>query len=263
MALLRYSACRFGLLPAWLVVVVMSPLCCSRRCRHVESRSSSWCWADSAIRHQSFLFEEPPCPLHHCSSSPASLGFASLFDLLSLISIRCHWSRFAVVGFESPCLVSWSSQLVSWLLRPSVSFSSPLSSFYSSQPSSSPSSSGPSSFSPLHRLTPSLHCLALSSSSPLFSPSSLSLYLPLFVNASPLIVVASGSRFVLLSVGEMRRGIAKRTTEPQQMLWSVLGDSRFTSPPCHPPSRIFRRARLSHPHPFEKGKEGWGLDPRF
>ena len=39
-------------------------------------------------------------------------------------------------------------------------------------------------------------------------------------------------------------------------------DSRFTSPSRHAPPRIFRRARLSRPHPFGKGRGGCGCHLR-
>ena len=41
MALLHYSMCWFGLCLALLVVIVVSPLCCSCHCRHAGSHSSS------------------------------------------------------------------------------------------------------------------------------------------------------------------------------------------------------------------------------
>ena len=103
MALPRCSTRRFGLSTTWLVVVVVSPLWCSRRRRHVGS--PSWCWPCTSssswrVRHRSFLLIDPPWPLRDRSSLPATVGF----DLLSLVSICCRWFRFAVVVFDSPWL---------------------------------------------------------------------------------------------------------------------------------------------------------------
>jgi hypothetical protein len=115
MTLLRYSTRRFGLLPAWLGVVVVSPLCCSRRHRHVGSRSSfSWCW-DALFLLLVVDSSSILAPRRSSLSSSRSLllacrgwfGFAVVgLVWLSLVSFRCRWLRFAAVGLDSASLVS-------------------------------------------------------------------------------------------------------------------------------------------------------------
>ena len=121
-------------------------------------------------------------------------------DSLSLVSIRRSWSRFALVGFESPQLVSLSS----------VSSSSRLSSSCSSHPSSSSFSFRPSSLASHPSSVSPLLFFIVSSPSSFLCPSPppcrrrflASSSLCRVSSMSPLIFVASGSHLVLVARSE-------------------------------------------------------------
>ena len=156
--------------------------------------SSSW-W----VRHRSFLFVDPPCPLRD-PSSPAEVGL----DSLSLVSIRCRWFRFAAVGFDSPSLVSSGP---GWFPRCLITPSPQRLTLPSPQRLAPPSPRVACSPSP--RIVPSLPSRP-SSISPLVlliisppphrpSPSTLVPSPFLIVVVSPLIGVDSVCRFVLVT----------------------------------------------------------------
>jgi len=207
MALLRYSTRRFGLSPTWLVVVVLSPLCSSRRCRcHVGScYSFLWCWATLFLL---MVGSSSILPLHRSSLSSswslliACRGWSRFavvgFDLLRLVLIRPRWFRVAPVGF----LVVLSLRLldVSPFHLLDVSHLHLL-----ALPALPLLVSSP----PCRLDPPPSHPWSSSSSRPLLialcpllwslPPSSSSSFPLLFVVTSPLIGVDSGCRFVLVT----------------------------------------------------------------
>jgi len=213
MALLCYSACQFGLSPTWLVVVVVLPLCCSCRHCHIESCSSSWCWADSSS-----------------SKNLLVLFVIAPLCLPRLVSICCCWFQFTVVGLGSPSLVSsHCSWFPGCLAPPSPSRLLLLlvSTFLL------PSSSCSSSFSPLHCLTPALHCLTPHHHPPPFLLVVVSS--PLRHRIAPHCCCFGASCRPSVSEGDEKRD---SENEPQQMSWLVLRNSPLGTPASPVPHAI-------------------------